>query len=317
MIYYNRTISDDLLDAARLGGPLGWLVPWVRSDPETRLDFRREDGQRTHGGLQVYVGRTSPVEFLGRTRQMVRLTAGKEYQAVTPGIFGTYKAAALGSLRTAIEEHIADCRARMPGAFTSGEAVSHNGLMRRYGMAFQAGDRFLAVDSEIAFGFRGDDNYSNGTEHKADYKADAGKDSDLPAGISPLRKLDALGVLPDGDVAVVEVKDAGGNLAEAARQATAHVYNLRQLMQSGGDLASVLNRMIAQKVELGLVSKVTYTSASKPKLVPVVAAPDPAPDWTDRWTAAVAPVRKRTCYLDGLRFWRLSTTGTILEEHRP
>lgn len=316
MMYYDRTISDDLLDAARPGGALGWLVPWVRSDPETRIDFRREDGQRKHGGLQVYVGRTSPVEFLGRTRRMVKLTAGQEYRAVTPGLFGTYRVAVLGSLRGAIEAHIAACRTRMPGAFTGGEAVSHNGLMRRYGLDFQRGDPFLAIDSEIAFGFRGDDDYSNGTEHKDAYKADARKDPELPAGTSPLRKLDALGALPDGDVAVVEVKDAGGDLAEATRQAAAHVYNLRKLMQAGVGLAGVLNRMVAQKADLGLVSRVTYTSADEPRLVPVVAAPDTHPDWIARWTAAIDPVRKRTCYLDGLRLWRLSATGTILEEQR-
>lgn len=88
MMYYDRTISDDLLDAAKPGGALGWLVPWVCSDPETRIDFRREDGQRKHGGLQVYVDQTRPIEFLGRGGGKVRLTAGKAYPG---GIFRAYE----------------------------------------------------------------------------------------------------------------------------------------------------------------------------------------------------------------------------------
>lgn len=204
----------------------------------------------------------------------------------------------------------------MPGAFTEGEAVSHNGLMRRYGIDFRADDPFVAVDSEVAFGFRPDDNYPTGTAHKESYKATAAGVRGLPAGVSPLRKLDALGVLPNGDVAVVEVKGPGGDLAEAARQAAAHVYNLGKLMQASGvDLAAVLNRMAAQKAQLGLVPRGTYLAARHPRLVPIIAAPDTDADWSTRWTAAVDPVRKTSSYLDGLRLWRLSETGTILEEH--
>ncbi|MBU0553530.1 hypothetical protein KKB55_13220 [Myxococcota bacterium] len=318
MMYYDRSVSNDLLDAAMPGGPLGWLVPWVRSDPETRLDFRREDGERKHGGLQVYVGRTSPVEFLGRTGRRVKITAGEEYRAGTPHphIFATHGAAALGPLQGDIEAHIAACRARMPAAFTSGEAVAHNGLMRRYGLSFRAKAPFLAVDSEIAFGFRGDASYPNGTAHKRDYKVKASRDPDLPAGISPLRKLDTLGVLPDGGIAIVEVKDVGGDLAEAARQVAAHVYNLRQLGQGGGDIVGVMSRMIRQKIALGLIPKGAYQPSPSARLIPVIAAPDARPNWVDHWSTAIAPLRP-SCYLNGLQLWRLSPRGEVLQVHCP
>lgn len=71
MLYYDRRLTEELLSLLFNGGPLSWLVAHSRADPQTRIEFRRADGERRLGSIQLYRGRTNPVEVLGLAKGQV------------------------------------------------------------------------------------------------------------------------------------------------------------------------------------------------------------------------------------------------------
>ncbi len=84
MMYYDRRIDASLLAQIAAGGPLHWLIDFVRDDEVARLDFRKALGARSHGSIQVYMGRTSPLEMQWRTGEQVKLVADAEYVGPPP-----------------------------------------------------------------------------------------------------------------------------------------------------------------------------------------------------------------------------------------
>ena len=289
----------------------------MEGEPESRLAFRKADRARRHGAFQLYVGRTSPLELRRGPGGKVTPKADKTYQALSRSLFSPHREAELAGLEGEIREHLSRCRAEMSSTLVEGEAVVHNRLVRRYSMRFRNGDPFVAVDCEVKCGFRAVGRRT-GTDAKRAYIGRAADDERRSRSTSPLGKLDAIGILPDGSVALVEVKKRGGSVAEAVRQAENHVYNFEQLLRSPDtDVAGMLNRMVEQKEALGLIRPGAYRAAPTPDLVPVVAVPDDEGNWMGRWTRVSKKTRSSSGYLGSLRFWRLSDAGEILEEHRP
>lgn len=319
MMYYDRRVDERVLGLLAHDGPLGWLLDVVRGDDIVRVDFRREDGDRKWGAIQVYMGRTSPLEVVGRSRGRVKLSAHKEYVAVTPSIFASVSVAKLLSMRTALRGHLRECRSRATHSFVEGEAVSHTGMVRRYGMFFRRGDPLLAVDSEAVIGFRADDSYSTGTAQKEVYLSALRREVPLPEKSQLPRKLDVVGVLPGGDVALVEVKDAKGDILRAVHQAAVHVHRFRALMaQEHYSLGEVINGMVEQKIGVGLLSgDVDLNVRREPKLVPIVAAPETERRWSSTWWERTREFIESTDLLEGIRFWKLSETGAIEDEFEP
>lgn len=318
MQYYDRQIHPDLLALAKPGSPLAWLVEWVLAEPTARIDFRRQDNGARDGALKLYLGRTSPLELIWTRQGQIKLTAHDKYKAVSPGIFASHTPAELQALQGALRAHLEACKVRAGVSFTEGEAVAHNGLMRRYGLRYEVGDPLLAVDSEAVIGFRSDParGLASGSAARAAHQAAARVAVGLPKGQQQPKKLDTIGVLPNGDIALVEVKDKGGDLVRAAWQVAVHAYNFSTLMaQEDRGLVEVIEGMIAQKVALGLIPPVKHPRVA-PKLIPIIAAPDDDPAWASRWVAGLEGITPP--YLEGLRLWRLSKDGVIeAEQARP
>lgn len=183
--------------------------------------------------------------------------------------------------------------------------------MRRYGLLHESEDALLAVDSEVRLAF-------NSKAEREKYEAEARQ----RLGLSPTarfpRKLDALGVLRDGDLALVEVKQEREGLVDAVTQTAAHMLRFSELRQEP-TLSSVVNEMITQKASCGLLpSNVTLRAAPPLRLFPIIAAPDARTDWLERWREQVCPrLEGYHGLLDALRLWRVSEEGEILEEGRP
>lgn len=316
MIYYDRRIAPELLSLIQPGGALAWLVEYVRKDASSRLDFRRDEGNR-RGALQFYLGRTSPLEVQLGTRG-VRFSAHAEYVKVTPSLFAAVVPFAdLESQEPTLRAHLGACASSASCSFTDGEAAAHNGMMRRYALDHRAGDPFLAGDSEVRLGFRASAEHATGTARRTAHEQQLREVLQLPTGADLPRKLDAIGVLPGGEIALVEVKDEHGDIGRAAWQAVAHVHTFTALMaQPDYDLLAVLNGMIDQKATCGLLPAGTTVRAMKRDLVPVVAAPDSRPDWRTVWMDQAGPVLDRRAGLAGCRFWRLSPDGVIKDEFR-
>jgi len=157
-MYYDRRVPPALLDLLLPDAALGWLLPWLRSEPAARagahVQTRRDRDGRRHGGLQLYLGRTSPLELRATGRGAYRLHADAFYRAMTPELFAaTWSAASLAKQAAALQAHVERAAQETHRSFVDGEAVAHAGLMRRYGPPAVEDAPLLALDSEARAGF--------------------------------------------------------------------------------------------------------------------------------------------------------------------
>ena len=87
MLYYDRQLPPKLASLLLSGQPLSWLVELVRAEPSLRMEFRRADSERRWGSIQIYQGRTSPLELLGQATSLVKLAADPVYRKQSPKLF--------------------------------------------------------------------------------------------------------------------------------------------------------------------------------------------------------------------------------------
>lgn len=313
MLYYDRRLTEELLSLLFNGGPLSWLVAHSRADPQTRIEFRRADGERRLGSIQLYRGRTNPVEVLGLAKGQVKLKAHRTYKTLAPGLFGP--ALDPHDLRASVIPYLKRVADAAPDAFTGGEGAIQNKLMRRYGLLHTDRDPVLLVDSEVRVGFRQDSRHRTGTEHRVAHQRQLECDLGIPANQTHT-KFDALGILASGEPALVEIKDASGDIGEAARQLAAHLFTFGTLLrQTEYSLVDALDGLVGQKAACGLIpSSPRLPRLSATKLVAVIAAPDVPGDWALRWRAAIG---KTLSNIPGapyrVELWRLMKSGDIAE----
>ena len=314
-MYYDRRVDAELAETLLPGKPLSWLVGYVASAEgrcrHAHVQFRRDrTGARRRGSIQLYWGRASPVEFQLRRGSRVRLHAAKSYRRQSVVLFPrTVRLPELAGLETALRGHLDRAAIQLRNntrrrAFLTGEAICHAGLMRRYGHEWQVGDPFVIADSEVRVG------YTSSLEREA---ARQRLCQELGLGKSVPTKLDALGVLPTGDLALVEVKGSDETIGAAAIQVATHVAVLSHL-RAEGVLRDAVQTLLDQKRAVGLIPGERPTVREHPDIVPWIAAPDTESDWEQRWRGAVCCVDDRVKrYLHGLRLARLSPTGHIVE----
>lgn len=319
-MYYDRRVADELARALREGGPLRWLIDHI-ADPLGRahhahIALRRAAGERRLGSVQLYWGRTSPLEFQARRGERVRLKAHASYRALSPALFErAYSMDELGALTGALVWHLRRASSLLKGeesrraALVEGEAVCHAGLMYRYGHGFQEGDQLLALDAEAKVGYP-----SRDAQRRADgalFSAlGLGADEALP------KKLDTLGLSPSGDILLIEVKDEAGDIRRAVTQAAAHVWRFSALKDAG--LSEVLAGMLGQKRDAGLIPQQGPRLGGAPQIIPWVAAPDGRADWSERWSEESVDLRQKwSGLLDGLRWVRLTDRGDVIEIKTP
>lgn len=317
MIYYDRRLPAPLLAKLHPStGPLRWLVDLVRSpwgaEHLAHIQFRRAASTRASGGIQVYLGRTSPLEIVAKPKDSVEMRAERAYRGVSPDLFGRWiPGVELAGLHEHQEAHLRCCAEGVTRSFLDGEALAHAGMMRRYGLRHVPGDPLVAVDSEVQLGFAS-------TVERTQFEEELRARFHLTKGGIP-RKLDMIGLLPSGDIALVEIKEEKGDIVRAAVQVGAHMTAMSRLrLQEGNDLHEVLNGTVSQKVKVGLIPETSMpVTTPGSKLVPIIAAPVATGDttWAERWLRATASVRlAHPGLIDGLRLWRLSSSGEVLEE---
>lgn len=321
-MYYDRRVDEELAETLKPGGPLAWLMTHVQSGSgrqhHAHLQFRRaRSGGRRRGSVQLYWGRTSPLEIQLREGGRVRLVANRTYQAGSEHLFAdAVDLHRLSALRPDLLAHLdradillGDVNPRR-SALRKGEATCHAGLMRRYGHSWQSGDEFVAVDSEARVGFD-----SRRAQETADEVLAA--DLGLRPGEALPKKLDTLAVLPSGDLALIEVKDERGDIGRAVTQVAAHVARFSRLMAQGA-LRAVVQSMLDQKRAVGLVPEGGPDLGATPRVVPIVAAPHDDDEWARDWSRDTVALRARLApYLGGLRWLRLSAGGDVLEDETP
>ena len=176
--------------------------------------------------------------------------------------------------------------------------------MWRYGHDWRLADPILVVDSEAQVGFARRD--ARDTDD-----ADIRRLPELSRSTSIPRKLDALGVLSSGDLALVEVKDATGNIEHAVIQVAVHLARFSRLM-AGGRLRGAVQEMIDQKIATDVIPRGCVRLRERPRIVPCVAAPDTSPDWPADWLKVIDNCSPNlVARLSGLRLIRLRDDGCI------
>ena len=176
--------------------------------------------------------------------------------------------------------------------------------MRRYGHGWQRGDPILVLDSEAQIGF------SNRCE-RAKYKAELLKQFRFSHPASVPTKLDAMGVLPGGDLALIEVKEEDGDINDAARQIAVHMARFSSLFAEDS-FKEALRTVLEQKRATDVLPKGSPIIGQAPRLIPWIAAPDEAPDWPSAWEKAVSSHGANFApYLQELTLVRLDTSGQI------
>ena len=290
-MYYDRSIAAELADTLIPGGPLAWLMAHVRSDMgrscHAHLAFRKTcSGARRRGSIQLYWGRTSPLEIQVRRGSQVRLNADKAYRRISEPLFSkALPLSRLGQLEDDLQDHLGRVKdfLAQPNprrrAFVTGEAICHAGLIRRYGHGWRPGDPLVAVDSEVRIGF------ANRAEQE-NVDAVLRNRLSLPPSEALPRKLDTLGVLRTGDIVLVEVKDATGSIERAAVQLAAHMMRFSDLM-ANSLLRNAVQELLNQKRAVGVIHPGGPQLRATVRLVPWLAAPDESADWPASWRKAI------------------------------
>lgn len=316
MLYYDRRLPPDLLALLLPGGPLAWLVEYVRSHDNSRIEFRANRGGPGESCFQLYSGRGSLAKICWRAGGRVAVAADEAYQGLAPGAFGAARAPA--DLESVLRPYLAECAESMDPAFAKGEGAIQNDLMRRYGLFYGTGSLILAVDSEVRVGFDRDETYVNGTEHGLAFTRELQEQLGDPSQ-GGHNKLDTLGILPSGELALIEIKDQDGDIRKAARQLAANLYTLHALREQDPDgFKTAVHGLVDQKIACGLIpDTLPIPRLSKPEMVAVIAAPDRSSDWKRAWERQVGNVLKNVPGVNyGVRFWLLSPQGEVVDEHR-
>ena len=316
-MYFDRHIDDELARAIGAGRSLSWLMDHVCSDEgrkcHAHVQFRRDRGARRYGSIQLYWGRTSPLEFRLRRGRQVLLSADTSYKAVSGQLFAKPVGIdQLGALEEGLRAHLARIQKFLADSpqrrqsFVKHEAVCHAGLMRRYGHCWRLGDPLVLIDSEAQIGYDG-----RGRRDAED--AEIRKQLRLGDLATIPRKLDALGVLPTGDLALVEVKDAKGSIDRAIVQAAAHLVRFSRLM-AHGTLRGTIQAMIDQKTKAGVIPSGCPRLGAAPRIVPCIAAPVAPAGWPANWNQAIGKCSlELRRLLSDLRLIRLDSGGRILD----
>ena len=120
-------------------------------------------------------------------------------------------------------------------------------------------------------------------------------------------------MLPTGDVALVEVKKARGDISRALLQAAVHMVRFSCLLAKGS-LGTAICKLLEQKQTTGVLPNGTPALREAFRLVPWIAAPDQSADWPSGWLRAVENCDSNLdSFLSGLTLVRLSPCGRILD----
>ena len=299
------------------GEALSWLMDYVHSregaDRHAHIQFRRNCRDRRLGSIQLYWGRTSPLELRLRRGSRVRLSADSTYKAEGAHLFSeTVPIDRLDQLEDEFRSYLMrignllDCSPKRRQSFVKHEAVCHAGLMRRYGHGWSTGDPLVVIDSEAQIG------YSDGPRRDAD-DAKTREQLQLSRSETIPRKLDALCVFPAGELGLLEVKDARGSIDRALVQAAGHLVRYSHLLALG-NVRDTIQAMIDQKNTAGLIPHGCPRLDDSPRIVPCIAAPVDPSGWPANWRRAIDSCsRGMKALLSDVLLIRIDPAGSILD----
>jgi hypothetical protein len=308
---YDRRLHRELLALFLPGGPFAWLPELVRSaaGDAQALDLQLR-GYKANRAVQLYAGRGSLLEIQLRTSDdgpEWLLHADETYAKHDRGLFELWRSLEdLDGVKRRLQSYLAAVAAKVGD---DGEGLLQTRLSRLHGLCGgpQSPVRIIDREAEVSY-----NDEAERTRIKGQFTEQLGRSWTGKFA----RKIDAIGVLPDGRPALIELKLAGDAdaLRSAAEQLAAYVFQFRMLEKQWTGWATLgLLAIVQQKAALGLLPNAPVT-VLKESPRRVIAAIDDRAVWKQRWAEAISPIQKKANgLLDDLELWRLDQAGTIVE----
>lgn len=322
---FDRRVPSELADALAPGGPMHELVELARSEFgwENGLDLRlRARPGHTGARATLYLGLTQVlhVHHHGPGRFKLEGQGGKGFaEKLDPTLFDRSWAqpqplSALASVWPAVMIYVRAAVAAAPSRYLTSEGLVQARLGR-------GGENFVTIDREIVINFASQPIKDVAlSDEVAGIRAAREKlalshrwaERDKPFG----DELDMLAVDRQGRVLVVEVKHGGDTPGVGWTPAqVARYLRLCQLWVDATPWASsILNGMLQQAREIGLVTDLSFEVADPLTLVPVIAIGEPVKNATvasERMRLVHDALAEQDVDLGGLQVWSVDAGGSV------
>jgi hypothetical protein len=303
-MYYDRTISQKLVDALGPGGPFSFLVRYAKTKYLADLQLRGYPHSKRYWAT-LYCGITMILDVFERYGQF-SLKGKSDSRAWDKSWAEGRQLDEWRSAEERLDKYI-DRAIR-----DVGERFTNEGTIQAM-LCTRAGDLFSVIDRETVIGF------SNMTELVTTYARLQGP---LRAACphDPARpwfvpkefggKLDLLAVDPDGRLLAIEVKpgSATAGITWAPLQATFYAQLLRAWSNEVGQKSQhILHAMLQQRIDLGLTRDPNRRLKYPLEIVPVVAigGPPKSPEAIPRLKAVQQALLDAKVGYPSLKVWQV------------
>lgn len=317
---FDRRVPAPLLDLLKPGGKLNEITRLAKEDSDRGLDLQLRANPK-HGGqgqVTLYVGLTKAFDLYLDKRGRIKVTPQKYGPADRARQHGWSAWSEPGSID-------ADAFLAWTNEMIDASRDASAGKIDQEGMVQEmvsrgVSDRYCVIDRESVFAFKSTPDRIAGLEkirrplHEASQALIAtGKDWARHGGKTST-KLDALGVDTDGRVLVIEVKpgEMTSTLVWTPFQVATYMAIFRAWRDATAAAAEMLNGMIRQRQQLGLLEDGPWHVPDKFELVPVIAVglPVKSPKAVERMELVRDEVLKKDRdLLANLTFWRVPESG--------
>lgn len=266
-MYYDRTVSQCLLDELRPNGAFGFLAQLPRTWHLTDLQLRAYPGKPACWAT-LYVGLTKVLDV--HERGGIFRLVGKAAESAWDPVWENGHSADWFRNQPGVVAYVRGALGQVAERFTNEGAVQAM-------LCTRASQLFSVIDREAVVGFE------NTAARTATYRAEqapllgACKTDPAPPWFKPKPfggELDLLAVDDDGRILVIEIKPASatGGIGWAPLQATFYTRLFRAWAGEAGDrCGQILQSMLHQRVALGLTRDPLRSMRTPVEFVPVVA----------------------------------------------
>ncbi len=278
-MYYNRTLSKGFADLFMDGGPLRWLIDYVRSNSDLDFQLRRNEQEEW---ASIYRRRTQILGIKPSSETgHLTLFADDAHKEVCSDLYGNKAVTSVTHVYQSCLDKIRDFRKEKgPKDFfyeNKKEGYYQHMLARDYGILSNADSIFVIVDREAVPGYDSNEEKQSilGSlkERYNKLKGKVGQNCWAPGD-----ELDLLALDKTGNILLIECKHHDKNNSQQIYQLPLQVGFYHELLSSReleGKLQEGVLKLLSQKQELGLISRDWKVPALSGKIIPMINVSEP------------------------------------------
>jgi hypothetical protein len=258
--YYDRKMCSEIVNHINL--KLSWLIQYVKDHPS--LDFQTgHDPKMNRSWFSIYrgTGRVFTIEAINN--KIKPYFAADAYVKLMPELFEEPSPELFDKYLSIIESEPKFDRYYKGSKGIPKEGYFQGLIGRRYTFNLTDDDDFVIIDKEFVIGFKDEatkkdwnedkiipDQIEKIKEFRDQYKGKLPKEIKASYG-----EFDFLALNKNGDILIMELKqDDPQKTALAPIQTNYYYRQFEKLMKEDSLLSNKINYMIAQKIELGIIS---------------------------------------------------------------